>query len=167
MQLHKRTVEVRETWIEIYHLPEMELVTAIEILSPMSQGRVRPFGLSGQAQWVDRSTGQSCRDRLAPERRADADLGDLAAGRLRRHRGARRSAARRPRSTPGRCGTPSGPAHRGSALPDPDIPLDLGEAFRMTFDRGGYARVMRYSRPLPESLRISPEDRQWAENLGR
>ncbi len=35
----------------------------------------------------------------------------------------------------------------------------------MTYDRGGYARVMRYGRPLPEGLPVSPEDRKWAEGL--
>src|SRR3954453_10659934 len=38
LQLVKHAVEVRETWIEIDHLPEMELVTAIEILSPSNKG---------------------------------------------------------------------------------------------------------------------------------
>jgi hypothetical protein len=51
--------------------------------------------------------------------------------------------------------------------PDPDISLDLGEAFRMTYDRGGYARVMRYGRPLPEGLPVSAEDRKWAEGFGK
>src|SRR5262249_40319617 len=33
----RQEVEVRERWIEILHLPEMELVTAIEILSPTNK----------------------------------------------------------------------------------------------------------------------------------
>jgi hypothetical protein len=38
MQLLKRAMEVRETWIEIYHLPEMELVTAIGSFLPATRG---------------------------------------------------------------------------------------------------------------------------------
>ena len=52
-------------------------------------------------------------------------------------------------------------------LPDPDVRLNLAEAFQMTYDRGGYTRVMRYGRPLPASLPISPEDRAWAESVAR
>jgi hypothetical protein len=51
--------------------------------------------------------------------------------------------------------------------PDPDVPLDLAEAFQMTYDRGAYSRVMRYGPPLPASLPISPEDRAWAESIPR
>jgi hypothetical protein len=36
--LAKPEVEVRERWGEIFHLPDMELVTAIEILSPINKG---------------------------------------------------------------------------------------------------------------------------------
>jgi hypothetical protein len=49
--------------------------------------------------------------------------------------------------------------------PDPDAALDLAAGFQMTYDRGGYARIMRYRHPLPPSLPISAEDRAWAERL--
>src|SRR5262249_20335431 len=40
--LARQEVEIRERWIEIFHLPEMQLITVIEILSPtnkMAPGR--------------------------------------------------------------------------------------------------------------------------------
>ena len=159
-------MEVRETWVEIFHLPEMELVTAIEILTPSNKGGYRPFGLSGQARWVDPSTGQSGRDRSAPERRADADLWGPCARAITSPWSPRRSAPSGRRLRLAVAASPSGPAHP-PPLADPDISLDLGEASRLTYDRGGYSRVMRYGRPLPESLRISTEDRNSAEDFGR
>ena len=166
MRLLKRTVEVRETWIEIYHLPEMELVTAIEILSPSNKGG------SGRLDYLAK------RDSLIdqPVNLVEIDL--LLNGSPMPISGALRPgeyvaivarADLRPQADvytwPLRRPLPVLPIPlRG---PDPDISLDLGEAFRMTYDRGGYNRVMRYGRPLPEGLRISPEDRAWAEGLGR
>jgi hypothetical protein len=164
MRLLKRAVEVRETWIEIYHLPEMELVTAIEILSPSNKGG------SGRTDYLAK------RDALIdqPVNLVEVDLllsgsrmpvsgtlkpGDYVAVVAR--------AERRPQADvyawPLRQTLPVLPIPLRT--PDPDISLDLGEAFRMTYDRGGYARVMRYGRPLPEGLPVSPEDRTWAEGL--
>jgi hypothetical protein len=165
-QTDERVAEVRETWIEIYHLPEIELVTAIEILSPSNKGG------SGRVDY------QTKRDALIdqPVNLIEIDL--LLSG------------SRMPvsgRLQPGEYVAIV--ARSGRRLetdvytwplrqvlpilpiplrpPDPDVSLDLGEAFRMTYDRGGYARVMRHGRPLPESLPISPEDRAWAESLTR
>lgn len=43
---------------------------------------------------------------------------------------------------------------------DGDVTLDLHLAFKETFERGGYARRVRYDVPLPKNL--SEADRDWA-----
>jgi hypothetical protein len=166
MQLMKRAVEVRETWIEIHHLPEMELVTVIEILSPSNKGG------SGRIDYVAK------RDALIDQPVSLVEIDLLLSG------------ARMPmsgRMPPGEyTAIVARPGRRPNAdvyawslrqplpvlpiplrAPDPDASLDLAEAFRMTYDRGGYSRVMRHSRPLPSSFPISAEDRAWAESLTR
>jgi hypothetical protein len=166
LQLLKRAVEVRETWVEVYHLPEMELVTVIGILSPSNKGG------SGRIDYVAK------RDALIdqPVNLVEIDL--LLSG------------SRMPmsgRMPPGEYTAIVARSERrpnaevyawplGQALPvlpiplrapDPDVNLDLAEAFQITYDRGGYSRVMCYGRPLPANLPISPEDRSWAESLAR
>ncbi|MHB1562069.1 MAG: DUF4058 family protein [Isosphaeraceae bacterium] len=37
MRVIRRPIEVRDSWVEIFHLPEMELVTVIEVLSPTNK----------------------------------------------------------------------------------------------------------------------------------
>lgn len=43
--------------------------------------------------------------------------------------------------------------------PDPDVPLDLAAAFATTYERGRYARVLRYDRP-PE-VAVDEATAQW------
>ena len=40
--------------------------------------------------------------------------------------------------------------------PDPDIWIDLGEVFTITYDRGRYARSIDYTSPLPNSASPAP-----------
>ena len=49
------------------------------------------------------------------------------------------------------------------AEPDGDVSLPLQEAFQLAYDRGRYARVLRYDRPPPVPL--SPTDAQWATDV--
>jgi hypothetical protein len=166
MRLIKRQVEVRESWVEIYHLPEMELVTVVEILSPSNKsGSGRGDYLAKRDALIDRPVNLVEIDLLASggrlpmqpqlppgvyyaivaraERRPDAEVYSWAI----RH--------------------PLPPVPVPLRLSDPDILLDLAEVYRMTYDRGGYRRLMRYGSPLPPSLPISPDDRAWAESLER
>jgi hypothetical protein len=166
MQLLRREVEVRETWIEIYHLPEMELVTVIEILSPSNKGG------TGRVDYIAK------RDALIdqPINLVEVDL-LLSGSRMplsgRLPPGAFVAAVARAERRPDaevytwslRQALPVLPIPLRA--PDPDVHLDLAQAFQMTYDQGGYSRVMRYSRPLPASLPISQEDRAWAESLAR
>jgi hypothetical protein len=166
LQLLKHAVEVRETWIEVYHVPEMELVTVIEILSPSNKGG------SGRIDYVAK------RDALIdqPINLVEIDLllsgtrmplsgrmptGDYVAIVARSERRPNADVYAWPLRQP----LPVLPIPL--RVPDPDVRLDLAEVFRMTYDRGGYSRIMRYGRPLPASLPISPEDRTWAESLTR
>lgn len=36
--------------------------------------------------------------------------------------------------------------------PDPDVIIDLGAAYQLAFDRGGYRRRLRYDRPVLSGL---------------
>jgi hypothetical protein len=48
-------------------------------------------------------------------------------------------------------------------LPDPDVVLDVGRAFNLAFVRHGYSRTLRYDAPLSKTL--NDTDRQWAASL--
>ena len=164
MQLVKRVVEVRECWVEIYHLPEMELVTVVEILSPSNKvGTGRGDYLAKRDALIDQPvnlveidlllsgsrlpmkpqlpTGVCCAIVARPEHRPDAQVFAW---------GIRHPLRRLPLPL---------------RAPDADVPLDLAEIYHMTYDRGGYGRVVRYGTPLPTSLPIAADDRGWAESL--
>jgi hypothetical protein len=157
-------VEVRETWVEVYHLPEMELVTVLEILSSSNKSG------SGRYDYLAK------RDALIkrPVHLVEVDL--LLSG------------ARMPMKRPLPSGNyyaivarverrPDGEVYAWTVrdplpplpiplrAPDNDVRLNMADAFAMTYDRGGYNRVMRYGIPLPASLPLAPDDRAWAEGL--
>jgi hypothetical protein len=166
MQLVKRPIEVRETWIEIYHLPEMELVTAIEILSPSNKGGSgRSDYLAKRNALIDQPVNLVEIDLLFNGSRMPMSgplpPGDSVAIVARSERRPYADVYTWPLRQP----LPVLPIPLRA--PDPDVQLNLAEAFQMTYDRGGYSRVMRYGRPLPASLPLSPEDRAWAETLAR
>jgi hypothetical protein len=166
MRLLKNEVEVREAWIDIFHLPEMELVTSIKILSPSNKGGTgRADYIAKRNALIDRPVNLVEIDLLLSGSRMPISKGTL---RREDYVAIVARAERRPQADvytwPLRHPLPVLPIPLRA--PDPDVTLDLGEAFRMTYDRGGYPRVMRYGRPLPESLPISPEDRAWAVGLG-
>lgn len=164
--LARQEVEVRDRWIEILHLPGMELVTAIEMLSPTNKTG------SGRLDYVRKRT--ALIDQAVNLVKIDLLLGG------------RRMPMARP-LPPGDCLAivartelrPDAQVYAWSLrdllppvpiplrAPDPDIHLDLAAAFAMAYDLGGYARVLRYGTPLPASFPISAEDRAWAESVGR
>jgi hypothetical protein len=49
--------------------------------------------------------------------------------------------------------------------PHPDILVELAPHFATVYERGRYARLIKYHAPL--DLPLSPEDRTWAESLAR
>ncbi len=46
---------------------------------------------------------------------------------------------------------------------DEEVALDLDEAFKATFNSGGYSRRVRYDVPLPGNL--SEADREWVKSI--
>jgi hypothetical protein len=142
--------EVRDTWIEILHRPERSLVTVIEVLSPTNKGQ-------GYAEYRNKRLG-------ILEQRAHLVEIDLLLG-------GRRHQLRDP--------LPSGDVyayvtreHRRPIVdvyawslrdvlptipvplktPDPDVGLDIAAVFATTYERGRYARSLRYDAPPPAPL---------------
>ncbi|MFO0950484.1 MAG: DUF4058 family protein [Isosphaeraceae bacterium] len=154
--------EVRETRIEVLRVPELTLVTVVELLSPSNKTGV------GRAEYLEK--------RLAlvdqPIHIVELDL--LLAGRRLPMRGplppgnayafVSRS-GRRPAcdvyAWTIRDPLPVIPIPL--AEPDPDVPLDLSSAFATAYKRGRYARILRYLQPL--TLPLSADDRVWAEAI--
>jgi len=156
--------EVRDTWIEIRRLPDERLVTAIEILSPTNKGS------SGLTEYLDK------RHRLRTQGVNLVEIDLLIAG--------RRLPMAKP-LPPGHFFTiisRAGKSEIGDVYawsiqrplptipiplenPDPDVFLDLAEIFALAYQRGRYARLINYDRPL--DLPIHPQDKEWAEQVAR
>jgi hypothetical protein len=164
--LAKREVEVRERWIEILQLPNMELVTVLEILSPSNKaGTGRADYLAKREAYIDR-----------PVNLVEIDL---------ILRGARMPMERR--LPPGDCYAvvaraetrPDADVYAWTIRhplpllpiplksPDPDVTLDLARVFRLSYDRGRYERIVRYGTPLLAGLPIDADARSWAETVVR
>ena len=156
--------EVRDTWIEIRRLPDERLVTAIEVLSPTNKGS------SGLTDYLDK------RHRLRTQGVNLVEIDLLIAGR------------RLPMAKPLPPGdfftiisraskSELGDVYAWSIQrplpkipipledPDPDVFLDLAEVFALAYQRGRYARLINYNRPL--DLPLHPQDKEWAEKVAR
>lgn len=156
--------EVRDTWIEIRRLPDERLVTAIEVLSPTNKGS------SGLTEYLDK------RHRLRTQGVNLVEIDLLIAGR------------RLPMAKPLPPGdfftiisraskSELGDVYAWSIQrplpkipipledPDPDVFLDLAEVFALAYQRGRYARLINYNRPL--DLPLHPQDKVWAEKVAR
>jgi hypothetical protein len=138
--------EVRDTWIEIIHRPDRSLVTVIEILSPTNKTgdgffdyRLKRRGILGQhAHLVEIDLLLGGR-RL--ELQANLPRGDYYAYVT--------------RDQPDRVvdvytwslrdKLPTIPVPLKA--PDPDIGLNIAEVFAITYERGRYARSLRYTAP--------------------
>jgi Protein of unknown function (DUF4058) len=156
--------EVRETYLEIIHRAEQTLVSAVELLSPENKTG------SGFAKYLAK------RNSLLQGPVHLVELDFLIGG--------HRMPMRRP--------LPPGDAYafvaRGDRrpdcevyawsirqalttiripllAPDPDIPLDLAAVYATTFEKGRYARRLKYDEPL--TIGLSPEDRAWAESRAK
>jgi Protein of unknown function (DUF4058) len=51
--------------------------------------------------------------------------------------------------------------------PDADVAIDLEELVGRVYDLGRYGRTLRHDEPLPQELSVHPEDKAWAEQIGR
>jgi hypothetical protein len=154
--------EIHITWVEIRALPKLELVTAVEVLSPINK--------SGQG----RHTYLDKRDKLHASRvnlvEIDLLLGGAPLPMKERldpgayyaivARGARLPVAEVFRWTV-RDPLPRIPIPLRE--PDADILIELAVLVNRVYDLGRYARTLQYDAPLPETTSLTPEDRAWVE----
>jgi hypothetical protein len=155
--------EFRITWVEIRALPELELVTAVEVLSPINKS------WQGRRSYLDK------RDKLHASRVNLVEIDLLLEGAplpMKQRiepgaycaivaRGARLPVAEVYRWTV-RDPLPCLPIPLRE--PDPDILVDLGALVTRVYDLGRYARTLHLGMPLPETSTLSPEDRAWASS---
>jgi Protein of unknown function (DUF4058) len=154
----------RQTWIEVRRLPERELVTVIELLSPTNKGG------HGRREYIDR------RNAILDQPVHLVELDFLLGGRRLPMGG---------ELPPGdfyavvtRADRPHGSEVYAWSIrqplplipiplkaPDPDVPLDLSAVFATAYERGRYARSVRYASPL--GLPIEPGDREWADEVAK
>jgi hypothetical protein len=154
----------RERWIEIKRLPDLELVTVIEFLSPTNKAG------AGRDDYLDKLASLIAR----PVHVVEIDL--LLGGHRtplgkplppHHYRAFIARADRRPDaqvySWTIRHPLPTLPIPLRA--PDADVMFPLGEAFPMTYRLGRFDRLVRHGTPLPEGIPLGRDDRQWAEAL--
>jgi hypothetical protein len=154
--------EVRDSWIEIRRLPELDLVTVIEILSPTNKtGVCRVDYLDTRDEYIDLPVNLVELDLLVGGRRLPMQKamapGDFYAQVSR--------AKRRPDcdvyAWSVRQGLPTIPIpHKGL---DHDVPLNLADSFALAYERGRYDRTIDYMRPL--DLPLPPDNKAWSEQI--
>jgi hypothetical protein len=155
--------EVRDTWIEIVHRPDRSLVTVIEILSPSNKAgigyheyRQKRFGiLQNGAHLVelDLLLGGRRLELLKPLPKGDYY------GYVTREQGPRGGAFIVDVYAWGlRDPLPTVPVPLRA--PDPDVGLDIAAVFAITYERGRYARSLRYDAAPPAPL--DAEGVEWA-----
>jgi len=156
--------DLRITWVEIRALPDLELVTAVEVLYPINkswQGRQayldkrdKLHGLRVNLVEIDLLLGGAplpMKERIEP----GAYYAIVA-------RGARLPVAEVYRWTV-RDPLPRLPIPLRE--PDPDILIDLAGLVTRVYDLGRYGRTLRHDKPLPETAPLSPDDRAWVKSL--
>jgi hypothetical protein len=151
-------------WIEIRRVPDLSLVTVIEILSPTNKsGSGRKEYLEKRNQLIQQPVNLVEIDLLlggrGPRLGAPLPRGDYFAF-VSRH-------DQRPN-----CGVfASYVRHALPVIPiplsnsDPDVNLNLGEVFSQTYEAGPYGDLTKYAAPI--ELPLTPEDRARVEELGR
>lgn len=164
--LERDPEEIRHTWVEIRRLPELELVTVIEVLSPVNK-----LGL-GRDDYLRKREDLHARKINLVE--IDLLLGGY----------------RVPMKKPLNSGHYFAVVARGPNLPvaevyswtlrdrlpaipiplrapDPDVKIDLQELVDRIYDLGRYGRTLRHDLPLPEGVPLHVEDRAWVEERGK
>lgn len=158
--------EIRVTYVEIRALPELELVTVIEVLSPVNKSG------QGRRAYLER------RDQLHASRVNLVEIDLLLSGAplpMKQAippggyyaivaRGRRLPLAELYRWTV-RDGVPDVPIPLANG--DPDVLIDLGALASRVYDLGRYARTLRLDQPLPEWAPLSADDRAWMDSLAK
>jgi hypothetical protein len=153
-----------EIFIDVFHLPDQKVVTILELLSPSNKAG------AGRRDYLAKRRGLSVPDVHLME------LDFLIAGhRLPMERplppGDYYALVARVERRPDcdvftwtvRDRLPTIPIPL--LAPDQDIWVDLAPPYAAVYERGRYARLIRYQAPL--DLPLSPEARTWAEGLAR
>jgi hypothetical protein len=159
--------EIRHTWLEVRRLPDMELITVVEMLSPTNKTGV------GRREYLEK------RRELQSQKVNLVEIDLLMGG----HR------------VPMKKPLPDGHyfvvVARGHRLPtaevyswsirdrlptvpiplrapDADVAIDLQELVGRVYDLGRYGRTLRHNQPLPQPLAVllHREDREWTEAIG-
>jgi hypothetical protein len=160
--LERDPEEIRITWIEIRALPDLELVTAVEVLSPINKS------WQGHQAYLDK------RDQLHASHVNLVEIDLLLRGtplpiKQRIGPGLYYSIVARAPQFPmaefysWTVRDPLPPIPIPLRESDSDIVIDLGTLVSRVYDMGRYARTLRHVERLPESTPISPEDRIWVE----
>jgi len=158
--------EIRDSWIEIIRFPEESVVTVIELLSPTnkdSRGRGEYFNkrrkiLDSSANLVEINL------LVRGSRPPMSHKNPWPAG---EYYALISKAEQRPDCQvygwPVRWPIP--PIPIPLSAPDPDVLLNLAPIIGHAYDRGRYARNMRYDQPL--DLPLDPEELAWAEEVAK
>jgi hypothetical protein len=159
------TIDIREDYLEILKLPDRELVTAIELLSPWNKlGNGVSEYRNKRNALIHRGVHMVELDLLRRGRRTELagplPRGDYYAMVFRTDR--------RPDvdvygwSLRNPLPTVAIPLR----APDADITLDLAAVVGTAYDRGRYDRKLRYGKPIPPPP-VSTDDAKWADGLLR
>jgi len=158
--------ELRITWVEVRALPDLELVTSIEVLLPVNKA------------WQGRKDYLAKRDQLHEARvnlvEIDLLLGGAPLPMKQRIQpgGYYAIVARGPR-------LPVAELYRWSVRdrlpslpiplrePDPDVIIDLAALVDRVYTLGRYDLTLRRQAPLPEAALLAPADRAWVEQVVR
>lgn len=156
------SVEEKDAWVEIYHRPERSLVTVIELLSPSNKAGAG-YGeyLAKRRSVLEQHANLVEIDLLKAGERVPflrpPPQGDyyvfVARDNRRPYADVYAWHVRDP--------LPVVPVPLRT--PDPDVMLDLAALFAQAYERGRYARELRYDQPLRAPL--PAEDVRWAEAL--
>jgi hypothetical protein len=154
--------EVPERWIEIKRLPDLALVTVIEILSPTNKsGMGRGQYLQKRSELLDQRVHLVDIDLLLRGQRlpmgALLPSGDYYAfvSRAEKRESSDVYAWSIRRALP--------PIPIPLTPPDPDLSLDLGAVVARAYDQGRYQRLVHYTGPL--DFPLAAEDQSWLQTL--
>jgi hypothetical protein len=154
-----------EAYIEVLRLPEQEVVAVLELLSPTNKyGDGRGIYFEKRQQLLSQKVHLIELDLIRAGRRLELDRplppADYYAFVSRFDR--------RPSCDvyPWTVRQPLPLLPIPLLAPDPDIEVDLGEAFRVTYQRGRYDRLIRYDQP-PPSPSFAGDDANWVTEVTR
>ena len=153
--------EVRHSWLEVRRLPDRELIAIIELLSPWNKVGMgyaefcakRAAALRRGVHWVELDLLVGGERTPLAQPRPPGDFYALVV------RGERPGKAK-VHAWGIRDRLPTIPIPLRA--PDPDLPLDLAQAFAETYERSRLDKALRGLYPQPPIAAFADADRQWA-----